>query len=199
MIKSKLVALVAATTLAVAPGLVACGGQQQQSNDQATTEETAKTEEAKTEEAKTEIDLTAPVTWGAKGTTDDGMFDVLYTETRVPEAKEGSATLVLRDVDSRLAITWNGPFTVDEDGMCTLTDTATDESITYTDPDADLQTGKITMQIAEYEDATLEMADTETVINDIAEAVKEGDEAIEELSEDDAESDGEAEGDTAAE
>ena len=190
MIKSKLVALVAATTLAVAPGLVACGGQQQQSNDQAKTEETAKT---------AEIDLTAPVTWGAKGTTDDGMFDVLYTETRVPEAKEGSATLVLRDVDSRLAITWNGPFTVDEDGMCTLTDTATDESITYTDPDADLQTGKITMQIAEYEDATLEMADTETVINDIAEAVKEGDEAIEELSEGDAESDGEAEGDTAAE
>lgn len=169
MFKSKFVAFVAAATLVVTPGLVACGGSQ---SDDSAKEETAveqaeeatekEAEEAGNPEQEAEI-----IEWAAEGTTDDGVFGVSYYEARTSEGEPAVATLVLTDIESGISAYFTGEFT-EADGKDTITDVESGATITYTIPDLNTETGEVKFTIDEKGDTTLVMVeDMESFAKDL--------------------------------
>lgn len=167
VVKSKFAALVAAATLAIAPGLVACGNQQTSSSSSS---EVSSSSQSSSSEVSLAVDPSI-AEWGAEGATNDGSFGVLYIESRPKDTDETFATIVFKDAASGVATFYSGEF-VEKDGTCTLTDTETGIVITYTTPERNAQTGEVKMSFSNNGDATLAVAkDLTAVRKNMAQAI----------------------------
>ena len=168
MVRSKLAAFVAAATLAVTPGLIACG------NQQASSSSTSSVASSSAQSSSSEVSLAVDPSiaeWGAEGTTNDRSFEVLYIESRPKDTNKTYATLVFKDVSSGVATFYSGEF-VEKDGMNTLTDTETGIQITYTTPEKNEQTGEVKMTFSDNGAATLSVAkDITTVRKNMSQAL----------------------------
>lgn len=171
MFNQKVVALVAAAAIAIAPCLSACGND---GTGATPVDDTDATTEAETPDASSEIDDTedasALSSWAAEGKTDDNAFNVYYLEARSADGDTKVATLVIEDIATGLAASFSGDV-VEEDDQLTLTDTLSGDTISYSVSDASPEVTKINMTIDERGPATLVVDDATTVTEDIADAL----------------------------
>ncbi len=169
MFKSKFVAIAAAATLAITPGLIACGGQQTSSSS--SSEATSSVQSSSSDAALAGDPTVAE--WGAEGATNDGSFGVLYFESRPSDVDKTYATVVFKETTSGVVTFFNGEF-IEKDGTCTLTDTETGIEVTYTTPQRNTQTGEVKMTFSDKGDATLTAANNiSTVRKDMAQTIAE--------------------------
>lgn len=187
MIKSKFVAFAAAATLAVAPCLAACGGQQSStSGTESSSSQSATTDSASSVASSTSTapDLATYASWSAEGTTDDHAFGILYSEVRsTDDLSKAMATLVLVDTQSSIATTFKGE-AVEADGRMTLTDAESGAQISYTSPDMKPETGEIKFTIDERGDVTLTMVENTKFDEDLALTLETSDRKIAEANAD---------------
>lgn len=170
MFKSKFVALAATATLAIAPMMVACGGQQE---TQPSTTETTQTQTTDTTTNSTEVligdeelsntikEVTedGTITWGAEGTDKAGNLSAIYLESRMADADNAFATLVLTDIPTGVTISYSGNLTQDAQGNYNLNDTLTNKNIVFTLGDVDPATSEFIMTLDGNTEITLTMAD----------------------------------------
>lgn len=171
MLNQKVVALVAAAAIAIAPCLSACGNDGMGATP---VDDTDATTEAETPDASSEIDDTedasALSSLAAEGKTDDNAFNVYYLEARSADGDTKVATLVIEDIATGLAASFSGDV-VEEDGRCTLTDTVSGNALSYSIEDMGAEANDIKMTIDERGPATLVTDDAATVTENITDVL----------------------------